>query len=252
MDLGIARKRALVIGGSTGLGLASAEALAAEGVDIAIFARNQQNLDDAVAQIASKHAVRAEGFAGDITSQDDVKALRDWVAATGGVDILLLNTPRPPSPMYEFLEETEDARWQQAYTGQLEAALFVLRHITPLLLNKGWGRIIAITSASIKNPYPRHALSTVFRAGVQAALKHLSEEIAEHGVTVNSIAPATVLTPTFSQFHNLEQRVEATPLKRAGTMEEFGGTVAFLASQYAGYITGETIQFDGGRTRALV
>lgn len=252
MDLGIKGKRALVIGGSTGLGLASAEALAAEGVDIAIFARNPDNLDAAVARIPGGHDVKCAGYAGDITVQDNVKALRDWAEDTGGIDILVLNTPRPPSPMVEFLEEKDDDRWQRAYADQLQGALFVLRHLTPLLLNKGWGRIIAVTSASIKNPYPRHALSTIFRAGVQAALKHLSEEIAEHGVTVNSVAPATVLTPTFASFHNLDERVAATPLKRAGTMEEFGGTVAFLASRYAGYITGETIQFDGGRTRALV
>lgn len=252
MDMGIAGKRALVIGGSTGLGLASAEALAAEGVNIAIFARNPDNLEAAVKGISETHGVACDGFAGDITAQADIKALRDWAEGSGGIDILLLNTPRPPSPMREFLDETDDARWQRAYHDQLEAALFVLRYVTPLLLHKGWGRIIALTSASIKNPMPRHAVSSIFRAGVQAALKHLSEEIAEHGVTVNSIAPATVLTPTFSQFHNLEDRVAATPLKRAGTMEELGGTVAFLASQYAGYITGENIQFDGGRTRALV
>jgi 3-oxoacyl-[acyl-carrier protein] reductase len=119
-------------------------------------------------------------------------------------------------------------------------------------LNKGWGRLIALTSASIKNPMPRHAISTIFRSGVQAALKHLSEEIAAHGVTVNAVAPATVLTPTFAQYHDLSARIAATPLGRAGTMDELGGTVAFLASQQAGYITGETIQFDGGRTRALL
>lgn len=252
MDLGIGGKRALVIGGSSGLGLASAEALAAEGVCIAIFARKPQNIEAAVAHISGRHGVRCEGFAGDITVQDDVKALRDWTMRTGGLDILVLNTPRPPSPMAEFLDETEDSRWHRAYEDQLEGALFVLRHLTPMLLGKGWGRIVAVTSASIKNPYPRHALSTIFRAGVQAALKHLSEEIAVHGVTVNSVAPATVLTPTFAQYHDLAARVAATPLKRAGTMEELGGTVAFLASQQAGYITGETIQLDGGRTRSLV
>ena len=206
----------------------------------------------AVDGLRQAHGVTCEGYAGDITSAEDVRGLRDWVETTGGLDILVLNTPRPPSPMRDFLEETDDARWRQAYHDQLEAALFVLRHIPPLMLGKGWGRIVALTSASIKNPMPRHALSTIFRTGVQAALKHLSDEIAGHGVTVNSIAPATVLTPPFAQFHNLEDRIAATPLKRAGTMEELGGTVAFLASQQAGYITGETIQLDGGRTRALV
>lgn len=252
MDLGIRGKRALVIGGSTGIGLASSEALAAEGVDVAIFARNPENVKQAVAGIAARHGVRCEGHAGDVTRQEDVKALRDWVAATGGLDILVLNTPRPPSPMRHFLDETEDARWRQGYVEQLESALFVLRHMTPLMLDKGWGRIVAITSASVKNPMPKHAISTIFRAGVHAALKHLVEEVAPHGVTVNAVAPATVLTPTFASFHDLEARVANTPLKRPGTMEEIGGTVAFLASNYAGYITGETIQFDGGLTRALL
>lgn len=252
MDLGISGKRALVIGGSSGLGLACAQALAAEGVDIAIFARNSENLKRAVSDIKSAFGVTCDGFSGDITKQADVQALRDWVAASGGMDIMVLNTPRPPSPMVDFLDENDDERWDRAYRDQLEGALFILRHLTPLLLNKGWGRLIAITSASIKNPLPRHALSTVFRSGVQAALKHLSQEIAEHGVTVNAVAPATVLTPTFAQFHNLQDRVVATPLKRAGTMDELGGTVAFLASQQAGYITGENIQLDGGRTGSLL
>lgn len=251
MDLGIRGKRALVIGGSSGLGLAASQALAAEGVDIAIFARNDETLSTVTKEIAAEYGVRAEGFAGDITRQDDVKALRDWTANSGGVDILVLNTPRPPSPMRAFLDEDEDARWESAYADQLQSALFVLRHLTPLLLNKGWGRIIGVTSASVKNPMPRHAVSSVFRAGVQVALKHLVEEVAPHGVTVNVIAPATVMTPTFAQFHNLERRVAGTMLKRAGTLDEFGGTVAFFASQQSGYITGESIQLDGGMTRSL-
>ncbi|MBF9032657.1 SDR family oxidoreductase [Rhodobacterales bacterium HKCCE2091] len=252
MDLGIGGKRALVIGGSSGLGLAAAEALAAEGAEIAIFARNPETLDRETARVRSLHGVGVEGIAGDVTQQADVIALRDRVAEAGGTDILVLNTPRPPSPMRDFLAETEDDRWDRAYDDQLRSALFVLRHLTPLLLGKGWGRLIGITSASVKQPMPRHAVSTIFRAGVQSALKHLVEEVAPHGVTVNTIAPATVLTPTFTRFHDLDSRVAGTALKRAGTLEEFGGTVAFLASRQAGFITGETIQFDGGMTRALL
>jgi len=251
MDLGIDGKRALIIGGSSGLGLAASRALAAEGVDIAIFARSAQTLETVTQDLRDTYPVLAEGFAGDITNQDNVRALRDWISATGGLDILVLNTPRPPSPMRAFLEETDDARWERAYTDQLQSALFVLRHLTPLLLHKGWGRIIGITSASIKQPMPRHAVSSIFRAGVQTALKHLVEEVSEHGITVNAIAPATVMTPTFGQFHDVKRRVAGTALKRAGTLEEFGATVAFLASQHAGYITGENIQFDGGMTKAL-
>src|SRR5918993_1697009 len=207
MDLGIEGKRALVIGGTSGLGLASAEALASERVRIAIFARDSERLTEVTARLAANYGIEARGFAGDITRHDDVKALRDWTKRTGGLDILVLNTPRPPSPMRDFLDENDDDRWEAAYANQLQSALFVLRNLTPLLLNKGWGRVVALTSASVKQPMPRHAVSSVFRAGVHAALKHLVDELGPHGVTVNAVAPATVLTPTFANYHNLEARV---------------------------------------------
>jgi 3-oxoacyl-[acyl-carrier protein] reductase len=251
VDLGIAGKRAVVIGGSDGLGLACSEALAAEGVKLALFARTEARLNAVAGDLASRHGVDVLGIAGDVTRQEDVRALRDRLAEAGGADILVLNTPRPPSPMRDFLAETEDDRWERAYRDQLEAALFVLRHVTPLLLGKGWGRIVGITSASVKQPMPRHALSSIFRAGIQAALKHLVDEVAPHGVTVNAVAPATVMTPTFAQFHDLEARVAAVPLKRPGRAEELGGTVAFLASQQAGFLTGQLLQLDGGMTRSL-
>lgn len=252
MDLGISGKRAVIIGGSDGLGLACSRTLAAEGAHLALFARNRARLDAVAAEIGATHGVRAEGFAGDITRRDDLRALADWLAATGGVDILIVNTPRPPSPMRDFLAETEDDRWDEARRNQLDGALMVLRALTPLMLDKGWGRIVGITSASVKQPMPRHALSTIFRAGFQAALKHLVDELAPHGVTVNAVAPATVMTPTFAQFHDIAARVAAVPLGRPGTAEELAGTVAFLASRQAGFITGQTIQLDGGQTRALV
>ncbi|WP_028266070.1 SDR family oxidoreductase [Arthrobacter sp. MA-N2] len=252
MDLGITAKRALVIGGSSGLGFAAAKALAAEGVHLALFARSPGPLATAKEGLVQYPGVEIETLAGDITHRADVVELAGRLRESGGVDILILNTPRPPSPMREFLDEDDDERWSSAYRNQLQGALNVLREITPLIIGKGWGRIVGITSASVKQPMPRHAISTIFRSGVQAALKHLSLEIAEHGVTVNSIAPATIMTPTFAQFHNLEDRVAATPLKRFGTLEEFGGTVAFLASQQSGFLTGQVIQLDGGRTAALV
>lgn len=251
MDLEIAGKRAVVIGGSLGLGLAVCERFAAEGVHLVLFARDPAKLEEARSQLHKTYGVRVDVVSGDITSEQDVERLAREVQETGGMQILVLNTPRPPSPMYDFLEENDNARWQQAYEQQLHGALLVLRKLTPLLKGSGWGRIVAITSASIKQPMQRHALSTIFRAGVQAALKHLSMELAEHGVTVNSVAPATVVTPTFSTFHNIEERVKAVPMKRAGRLEELSATVAFLASHQAGFITGENIQLDGGQTRAL-
>lgn len=252
MDLGIKGKRAVVIGGSAGLGLAASAALAAEGVNLAIIGRTESTLQDTAADLARCHRVEVAGHAADITRRSDILALAAKLKAAGGFDILVLNTPRPPSPMRDFLDETEDDRWDAAYRDQLQAALTVLRMLVPQMLGRGWGRIIGITSASVKQPMPRHAISSIFRAGVQTALKHLVDEVAPHGVTVNAVAPATVITPTFSQFHDLQARIAAIPLKRAGTPEELGGTVAFLASQQAGFLTGQLLQLDGGMTRSLV
>ena len=250
MDLGIAGKRAVVIGGSAGLGLSSAHALASEGVDLVLFARDAGRLDAARTDLG-KHSVTVDVVPGDLKDREAVSRLRRDVVTSGGLDILVLNTPRPPSPMRDFLDEDDDERWNDAYTNQLHGALNVLRELAPLFVDRGWGRLIAITSASVKQPMPRHALSTIFRAGVQAALKHLVTELAPSGVTVNAVAPATIMTPTFTSFHNLEARVAATPLGRFGTPEELGGTVAFLASQQAGFITGQIMQIDGGITTAL-
>jgi len=251
MDLGLAGKRAIVIGGSTGLGYAVCERLAAEGANLLVFARDPERLAQCREQLQAAHGVRVDTCAGDITREDDIDRLAREAAGTGGAQILVLNTPRPPSPMRDFLAENEQARWDQAYLQQLHGALLVLRKITPLVLVGGWGRVVAITSASVKQPMPRHAVSTIFRAGVQAALKHLAMEVAAQGVTVNAVAPATVMTPTFATFHNLERRLEAVPMKRAGKPEELAATVAFLASDLAGFITGEVIQLDGGQTLAL-
>ena len=252
MDLAIAGKRALVFGGSQGLGLAVCERLAAEGVDLVIFARDPDRLTACKNQLQQSHRIAVDVCAGDMTCEADIDRVAMQVEVLGGVQILILNTPRPPSPMRDFLDEQDQARWTQAYQQQLHGALLVLRKITPLITKTGWGRIVAITSASIKQPLPRHAISGIFRAGVQVALKHLAMEVAERGVTVNSVAPATVMTPTFGTFHNVEQRIAAVPLKRAGKPEELAATVAFLASEHAGFITGENIQFDGGQTRSLV
>ena len=252
MDLGIAGRRAVVICASSGLGLAASEALAAEGVHLVLFARGAERVEREARRLANRHGVEVAWVAGDLTHQPDVRTLADRVRGLGGADILVLNTPRPPSPMREFLDETDDARWADANRTQLEGALNVLRAIAPILAERGWGRIVAITSASVKQPMARHAISSIFRAGVHAALKHLANELAGQGVTVNAVAPATIVTPTFASFHDLAARIAAVPLKRAGRPEELGAVIAFLASENAGFITGQTIQLDGGQTASLL
>jgi 3-oxoacyl-[acyl-carrier protein] reductase len=127
----------------------------------------------------------------------------------------------------------------------------------PPMLARGWGRIIAITSASVKQPMPHHCLSTVFRAGVAAYMKHLANEVASFGITVNCIAPALIDTShrtgtaAYTEAQ-AEARRRMTPLGRMGTQEELAGVVTFFASRQAGFITGSTIQVDGGMTAALL
>ena len=252
MDLGLKGKRAIVTGATSGLGLACAEALAAEGVDLVLFARGAEGLEAAAVRLREVGAPAVMSVRGDMTKRPDLRRLRDAVAAVGGFDILVLNTPRPPSPMHDLLEEDDDERWEEAHRRQLQGPLIALRDLAPLLQERRWGRIVAITSASVKQPMARHALSTVYRAGLQAALKHLVTELGPSGVTVNAVAPATVMTPTFTAFHDLEARVQATALKRYGRPEEVAAAVAFLASERAGFITGELLQLDGGQTASLL
>jgi len=251
MNLGISEKLALVTGGSKGLGFGVCQALAEEGVNLMIFARHKSDLEAAQTALRTRFRVRVDIFAGDMTSEADIRGLAQALRAMNGPDILILNTARPPHPLREFLDETDPERWEVAYRTQLLGACMVLQEITPLILKKGWGRIVAITSATVKQPMPLHALSTIFRAGLMGGLKQMANEVAGKGVTVNSVSPAAIRSNAFAGTFDLEERAQQMPMKRLGTVEELAGTVAFLVSQQAGYIHGANIQVDGGSTGAL-
>ena len=252
MDLGIAGKTAIVTAASSGLGRATAEALAAEGVNLVLFARREQMLKDAAREISEKHKVRVEPVAGDMTKKEDVERLVEAAKAFGGPDILIMNTGRPPAPMRELLDETDDSRWEEAYKVQLWGGVLVLRAVTPLLVAKGWGRVVAVTSATVKQPMVRHGLSTVFRAGMTGFLKQLANEIAKSGVTVNSVCPASIETDALRANYDLAARAKTLPMQRIGKPEELAATVAFFASEKAGFITGATLQVDGGQVASLI
>ena len=247
MDLGITGKVAVVTGGSAGLGEATARALAAEGVKLALFARSADKLNAVAADIERSHNVPVLAVAGDMRSKDDVERLATSVEQKfGAPDILILNTGRPPRSMKAVLEETDDARWEDAYQTQLWGAVLVTRRIVPTMLDKGWGRVIAITSASVRQPMLRHGLSTIFRAGVTGFMKHLANEVAAKGITVNTVGPGSIDTDAPRNPHDAAERLKRVPLGRLGRPEEFAATVAFLASQQAGFITGATLHVDGG------
>jgi 3-oxoacyl-[acyl-carrier protein] reductase len=259
MDLGIAGRTALVTASSQGMGRNIAFALAAEGVDVALFARTGPKLAATAAEIAGAHGVRTLPVAGDMRDGADVTRLAASIRdAFGGLDILVVNTGRAPNPIRAAVDERDDARWHEAYQTQLWGAIQVTQAVLPLMLDRGWGRIVAITSSSVKEPMAHHSLSTVFRAGVTAYMKHLANEIGHAGITVNCVAPALIDTshrgppPAGRSEAETAARRKMTPLGRLGTQEEVTGVVTFLASRQAGFITGSSIQVEGGMVGALV
>ena len=251
MDLGIAGKNAIITGASSGIGKAVADALAAEGVNIALFARRGEILDAIAKDLSGRHGIDARAVAGDMRERNDVKKLAAVADEMGGPDILILNTGRPPVPMREILDETDDARWEDAYRTQLWGAVLVVQEIVPRIVARGWGRIVAVTSLSVKQPMPHHGLSTVFRASLTGFLKHLANEVGQSGVTVNAVCPGSVDTRAPDR-HDMAGRLKRIPLGRLGLPEELSGTVAFLASRQAGFITGASLQVDGGTVGSLV
>lgn len=255
MDLGIKGKVAVVTGSSSGIGFAVAQRLAQEGCRVVMFARSPDKLARAADEIRNKFGVEVLPVTGDLTSGPDVDRLAAEIRkAFGGADILVLNTGRPPLGMREALDETDDERWEEAYRGMLWSGILILRTITPMLVERGWGRVIGLTTASVKQPMKHHALSTVYRCGLAGLLKHLANENAARGVTVNMVCPASVATDSFKAYwgeHGIEERLKQVPVGRFGKPEEMAATVAFLASDLAGFITGESVHVDGGMIAAL-
>lgn len=252
MNLGISGKTAIVTASSGGLGEYAARALAAEGVNLVLFARSADTLRAKAADIAKQHGVRVLPVAGDMRVAADVDRLvSETQREFGDPHILVLNTGRPPVPMREVLDETEDARWQDAYETQLRGAVRVVNKVAPLMVARGWGRIVGITSASVKQPMTKHGLSTVFRAGLTGYLRHLANEVAAKGVTVNTICPASVGTEAMEKSYDLKLRAQQVPMRRIGKPEELGATVAFFCSELAGFTTGAALQVDGGMVAAL-
>lgn len=256
MDLGIRGKWALVTAASGGMGRNLADALAAEGANLVLFSRSGEALEELANRMRSRHGINAEAVAGSMLIPEDVNRLASRLEELGGPDITVLVTGRAPTPLRRAVEETELDRWSQAYKDQLAALVSVVNAVSPLMVARGSGRIVAITSAHAKQPAPGHTLSSVFRAGVTAYLKELATDLAPHAITVNCVAPALIDSShrTGSAAYTEGQaarRRTMTPLGRMGTQEELGSAVAYLASTQAGFITGATLTVDGGMTNGL-
>jgi 3-oxoacyl-[acyl-carrier protein] reductase len=246
MDLGLKGRTAIVCGASSGLGLATAEALAAEGANVTMFARRREVLEREADRIGAL-AVR-----GDVTTPRDLNAVVErTVEAFGGIDILVWNSGGPPpgpasSLTAEAVEEAVDLL--------LLPAVRLVELCLPYLARSEGGRILVFTSSAAKEPTQHLALSNTVRPGVSGWAKSLANELGPQGITVNCVAPGRIETARLAQLYPdgpSEADLEAIPLGRWGTPQEFGDVACFLASDRARYVTGTTVVVDGGLTRGL-
>ncbi|MDZ7703394.1 MAG: SDR family oxidoreductase [Trueperaceae bacterium] len=252
MNLGIANKTALVTGGSQGIGFAVAKLLAAEGVRVVLAARSQDTLDAAVTSVRDGGG-DADAIRTDVSDAADIDRLLQQMAEQhGGVDILVVNAGGPPTGPAHALD---DDAWADGYELTLMSAVRLARGVVPAMRERGWGRIINITSVSVKQPIPNLTLSNAFRAAVTGFAKTLSNEVAADGVTVNNVAPGYTATERLSEVvDNDEARariLSQIPAGRFADPDEIAAAAVFLASQQAAYITGQTIKVDGGHIRAV-
>lgn len=261
MDLGLSGKVAMVAGASRGLGFAVADALADGGADLSILSRDEAAIEAAAERLAAERGAAALASAGDTRSADDVAR---WFAATeerfGAVDLLFANTGGPPAG--EFADFDDDA-WREAFELVVVSVIRMVRLAVPRMRARG-GSVLVGTSSSVKEPIPNLTLSNVLRPAVGALAKTLALELAADGIRVNQLVPGRIDTERVRRLDRLNaertgvsvaaQRERASagiPLGRYGEPEEFGRAAAFLLSDAASYITGATLQVDGGKIRSV-
>ena len=243
MDLGLKGRRALVTAASKGLGFACAQSLAAEGASVYIASRDEKAIERAADEIG------AAGFrAGDLSKDGEPEAL---VAAAvdklAGLDVLVINAGGPPPGTFQT---TPLASWDVAYSLTLMSAVRLIHSALPFLKESEQGRIVFITSISVRQPIPNILLSNSLRGAVTGLAKTLSRELAPDGITVNCIAPDAILTDRIRNLvggsdEAVKRRAADTPMGRLGDPADFGAACAFLCSRQANYISGQTLGVDG-------
>lgn len=259
MDLGISGKRALVCASSKGLGRGCAEQLAAAGVSLVMNARGSEALEIAAAEIRQTYGVNVETVAADVSTEAGREAL---LLVAGDVDILVNNAGGPPPGLWSDWDRDD---FIAALDANMLAPISLMKALLPGMIDRGWGRVVNITSGSVKAPIPQLGLSNAARAGLTGYVAGTSRQVAAHGVTINNMLPgihatdrAISLDQGVVQAQGIDMATakanrEATiPARRYGTAAEFGATCAFLCSQHAGFIVGQNIVIDGGAINATI
>ncbi|SDZ01700.1 3-oxoacyl-[acyl-carrier protein] reductase [Jannaschia faecimaris] len=259
MDLGIKGKRALVCASSKGLGLGCAEALAEAGVNLVMNARGAEALEAAAADIRARFGVEVTTVAADVTTPE---GQAEVLAAAGEPDILVTNAGGPPPGLWSDWDRDD---FIAALDANMLTPIALMKACLPAMMERGWGRIVNITSQSVKAPIAVLGLSNAARTGLTGYVAGTSRQVAASGVTINNLLPGIHATDraksldegvSRTQSVSLEdaraQREASIPAHRYGTAEEFGQTCAFLCSRHAGFIVGQNILLDGGATNATI
>jgi 3-oxoacyl-[acyl-carrier protein] reductase len=245
MDLGIEGRVALVTGASKGLGFAVAAALAAEGAKVAISSRSEERIQRAAEKIGARafvHDAADSDRAGEL-----VTAVEDEL---GPLDILVANSGGPPASP-DALSFTLE-QWREAYEMLLVGQIALIEAALAGMRERGWGRIVSMSSSAVREPTPVLVLSASHRAGLLGALKTIARQVAPDGVTINTLLPGLILTDRTRELGaDRPERLQAIPAGRLGKVEEFGAAAAFLCSEAAGYITGTTLLVDGGTSHSV-
>lgn len=246
MDLGIQGKKAAVAAASTGLGFGCARALLADGAEVAICSRSEERIKEAAAELGAG----AAPIVADMSTEDGARSfVEQAIEKLGQVDILVANAGGPPpgSPATTSIDG-----YREAIDLNLLSTIVMCQAALPGMRERGWGRIVAITSIGARQPIGNLAASSVARAGVSSFLKTLSAEVARDGVTVNSAQPGIHATDRIKSLGNTDVVAQRVPTGTLGTAEDFGKAVAFLCSEPARFITGTSILLDGGAYQGLI
>ena len=259
MELGISGRRALICGASRGLGFGCADALAAAGVEVVINARRADLLEAAAQDLRNRHGVAVTAIAADVT---DPQGRAKVLAAAGTLDILVTNAGGPPPGLWSDWSRDD---FVAALDANMLTPIALMQAVLPGMMERGWGRVVNITSQSVKAPIPALGLSNAARTGLTGFVAGTARQVAGHGVTINNLLPGIHATDRADSLDTgvarkegidideARRRRKATiPAGRYGTAEEFGAACAFLCSRHAGFIVGQNILLDGGATNATI